>query len=59
MEWVDERFPPESRSVAKLEPGDALIFDHYTIYRSQPMDYVGSPCVSGEFRVTLDPRYLS
>jgi hypothetical protein len=59
MEWVDERFPPESRSVAKLEPGDALIFDHYTIYRSQPMDYVESPCVSGEFRVTLDPRYLS
>src|SRR5438067_1766598 len=42
-----------------LEPGDALIFDHCLLHRSQPMAPVDGPRVSGEFRVTLRADYLS
>src|SRR5262249_9779917 len=51
-EWVNERFAHSFREIPQLEPGDALIFDHYTMHRTQAMDYAGVERVSGEFRVT-------
>jgi hypothetical protein len=52
-EWVDEKFAHSFREIPQLEPGDALIFDHYTMHRTQIMnDYSGVERVSGEFRVT-------
>jgi len=57
--WIDRRFASSGRVIRTLEPGDALIFDHYLLHRSQPMGPVDGPRVSGEFRVTLRTDYLS
>ena len=57
--WIDRRFASSGRVIPTLEPGDALIFDHYLLHRSQPMAPVDGPRVSGEFRVTLRAHYLS
>jgi len=52
-EWVDQNFVHHDRLVAQLEPGDALMFDHYTLHRTQPMDSPSGTRISGEFRVQL------
>ncbi len=52
-EWVDQNFVHHDRLVAQLEPGDALMFDHYTLHRTQPMDSPFGARISGEFRVQL------
>src|SRR5215475_463057 len=33
-EWVNERFAHSFREIPQLEPGDALIFDHFTMHRT-------------------------
>jgi Phytanoyl-CoA dioxygenase (PhyH) len=58
-DWIDRRFASSERVIPTLEPGDALVFDHYLLHRSQPMARVDGPRVSGEFRVTLRADYLS
>jgi hypothetical protein len=53
-DWVNERFAHSFRKIPQLEPGDALIFDHYTMHRTQAMDsWEGVERVSCEFRVAL------
>jgi hypothetical protein len=58
-DWIAHRFASSKRVIPTLEPGDALVFDHYLLHRSQPMARVDGPRVSGEFRVTLRADYLS
>jgi ectoine hydroxylase-related dioxygenase (phytanoyl-CoA dioxygenase family) len=55
-EWIHERFPNYPTMVAVLNPGDAVLFDHFTLHRTQPMTTQAGPRVSGEFRVTLTDR---
>jgi hypothetical protein len=52
-EWVDSRFERKRRFVANMKPGDALVFDHYTLHRTQPMKYQSGDRLSGEFRIQL------
>jgi hypothetical protein len=53
-DWVNERFAHSFHEIPQLEPGDALIFDHYTMHRTQAMNsWEGVERVSGEFRVAL------
>ena len=51
QDWIEQRFPAQRRIVAAMDPGDALMFDHFTMHRSQAMTSI-APRISGEFRVT-------
>jgi hypothetical protein len=51
-EWVAEHFPPTDRIAPELAPGDALIFDHLTLHRTQPLDRETVSRMSIECRVT-------
>src|SRR5204862_157726 len=42
----------------ELAPGDALIFDHWTLHRTQPLDRETVSRMSIECRVTRHPAYL-
>jgi ectoine hydroxylase-related dioxygenase (phytanoyl-CoA dioxygenase family) len=53
-EWVAERFQPDLHLTAELDAGDAVIFDHYVLHRTQPMSSQKGIRISGEFRVTLN-----
>lgn len=55
-EWVTQCFGQPAKQVAVLDPGDVLIFDHYTLHRTQPMAAQAGPRISGEFRVRLLPE---
>ena len=57
-EWVAEHFPPTDRIAPELAPGDALIFDHLTLHRTQPLDRETVWRMSIECRVTRHPAYL-
>src|ERR1700751_193120 len=57
-EWVAEHFPPTDRIAPELTPGDALIFDHLTLHRTQPLDREMVSRMSIECRVTRHPAYL-
>jgi len=54
-EWVDEKFASSHHEVPQLEPGDALLFDHYAMHRTQPMAMSGTR-ISIECRVRRAPR---
>ena len=58
-EWVAEHFPPTDRIAPELAPGDALIFDHLTLHRTQPLDRETVSRMSIECRVTRHPAYLA
>jgi Phytanoyl-CoA dioxygenase (PhyH) len=58
-QWVAEHFPPTDRIVPDLAPGDALIFDHSTLHRTQPLDRETVSRMSIECRVTHHPDYLA
>ena len=55
-EWIDEWFEPDLHLTAELDVGDAVIFDHYVLHRTQPMPCHKGIRISGEFRVTLNGR---
>jgi ectoine hydroxylase-related dioxygenase (phytanoyl-CoA dioxygenase family) len=57
-EWVAEHFPPTHRIAPELAPGDALIFDHWTLHRTQLLDRETVSRMSIECRVTHHPAYL-
>jgi ectoine hydroxylase-related dioxygenase (phytanoyl-CoA dioxygenase family) len=57
--WVAEHFPPTDRIAPELAPGDALIFDHLTLHRTQPLDRELVSRMSIECRVTRHPGYLT
>jgi hypothetical protein len=57
-EWVAEHFPPTDRIAPELEPRDALIFDHSTLHRTQPLQHETVSSMSIECRVTRHPAYL-
>lgn len=57
-EWVAEHFPPAHRIAPELAPGDALIFDHWTLHRTQLLDRGTISRMSIECRVTHHPAYL-
>jgi hypothetical protein len=52
-EWVKDNLPGDAWTPI-MEPGDVVIFDHYTVHRTQPMTHT-EPRYSAEFRVTLKP----
>jgi hypothetical protein len=57
-EWVAEHFPASDRKAAILAPGDALVFSHWVLHRTQ---ILANPVVrrtSGEFRLTQNPIYM-
>jgi hypothetical protein len=58
-QWVAEHFPPTDRIVPELAPGDALIFDHWTLRRTQLLDRNTVWRMSIECRVTHHPAYLA
>ncbi|TMJ86976.1 MAG: phytanoyl-CoA dioxygenase family protein [Alphaproteobacteria bacterium] len=58
-EWVAEHFPPTDRIVPELEPRDALIFDHSTLHRTQPLERETVSRMSIECRVSRHPAYLA
>ena len=58
-EWVAEHFPPTDRIAPELAPGDALIFDHFTLHRTQPLEREAVSRMSIECRVTRHPAYLA
>ena len=58
-EWVAEHFPPTDRIAPELSPGDALIFDHSTLHRTQSLDRETVSRMSIECRVTRHPSYLT
>jgi Phytanoyl-CoA dioxygenase (PhyH) len=58
-EWVAEHFPPTDRIAPELSPGDALIFDHSTLHRTQSLDRETVSRLSIECRVTRHPAYLA
>jgi hypothetical protein len=58
-EWVAEHFPPTDRIAPELEPRDALIFDHSTLHRTQPLQRETVSRMSIECRVTRHPAYLA
>jgi phytanoyl-CoA dioxygenase PhyH len=58
-EWVAEHFPPTDRIAPELAPGDALIFDHSALHRTQPLDRETVSRMSIECRVTRHPAYLA
>lgn len=49
VEWVAATFPGVQPVTPRLEAGDAIVFDHYTLHRTEPMD--GLPRMSLECRV--------
>ena len=51
-EWIVAKFGDLNRETPQLEPGDALIFDHYLMHRTQLLSNQKGR-ISGEFRVTL------
>jgi len=57
-EWVAEHFPPTHRIAPELAPGDALIFDHWTLHRTQLLEHEMVSRMSIECRVTRHPAYL-
>jgi Phytanoyl-CoA dioxygenase (PhyH) len=57
-EWVAEHFPPTHRIAPELAPGDALIFDHWTLHRTQLLDCETLSRMSIECRITQHPAYL-
>jgi hypothetical protein len=58
-EWVAEHFPLTDRIAPELAPGDALIFDHSTLHRTQPLDRETVSRMSIECRITRYPAYLA
>jgi ectoine hydroxylase-related dioxygenase (phytanoyl-CoA dioxygenase family) len=58
-EWVAEHFPSTDRIAPELSPGDALIFDHLTLHRTQSLDRETVSRMSIECRVTRHPGYLT
>lgn len=53
--WVQERFPEPEILCPKLNVGDALIFSHYLLHRTQPMDRLLGPRIGCEFRFAMPP----
>lgn len=58
-EWVAEHFPAMARIVPELAPRDALIFDHCTLHRTQPLERETISRISIECRVSRHPAYLA
>lgn len=54
-EWRRTHFPHGRIICPKLEPGDALLFSHYVLHRTQRMMHE-TPRMSGEFRFTAPVR---
>jgi ectoine hydroxylase-related dioxygenase (phytanoyl-CoA dioxygenase family) len=57
-EWVARYFAPTAYVAPELEPGDALIFDHWTLHRTQILDCDQIARTSIECRVTQQAAYL-
>jgi hypothetical protein len=58
-EWVAKYFAPAARLAPELKPGDALIFDHWTLHRTQILDRDRVSRASIECRVTQQAAYLA
>jgi hypothetical protein len=52
-EWRRAHFPRHSIICPVLSPGDALLFSHYTLHRTQPMPNQRKERIGGEFRRAL------
>jgi phytanoyl-CoA dioxygenase PhyH len=58
-EWVARYFAPAARVAPELAPGDALVFDHWTLHRTQVLNGVALGRTSIECRVTQRDAYLA
>jgi len=52
-EWRRNRLAHLETLCPHLKPGDALVFSHYTLHRTQPMKLRGGARISAEFRFTM------
>jgi ectoine hydroxylase-related dioxygenase (phytanoyl-CoA dioxygenase family) len=52
-EWRLQHFPGEQVLCPKLDPGDALLFSHYTLHRTQSMPNQRGVRMAAEFRFTM------
>ncbi len=51
--WVEEVLPGVIPFCPSLSRGDALIFGHYFLHRTQPMQQLAGPRIGAELRFTL------
>ena len=52
-DWVERNFPAQDILCPRMRPGDALIFSHWLLHRTQPMDQLKGPRIGCELRFTL------
>lgn len=52
-EWVERNLPYQDVLTPKMSPGDALIFSHFLLHRTQPMDHLKGPRIGAEMRFTM------
>ena len=52
-DWVAARFPNPEIMCPQMNIGDALIFSHYLLHRTQPMRNLAGPRIGCEFRFAM------
>lgn len=55
-EWVAENCPKPEILCPAMLPGDALIFSHFMLHRTQPLDVLAGPRIGCEMRFALDEK---
>ncbi len=54
-EWVAENCPKPEVLCPAMRPGDALIFSHFMLHRTQPLDVLAGPRIGCEMRFAMPP----
>ncbi len=57
-DWVGKRFDVSEAFCPRMEPGDALVFSHYCLHRTQPMGELTGDRIGSEMRFTIRPTDL-
>ena len=52
-EWVAQHFAGHEVICPQLDPGDALVFSHWLLHRTQPMEKLAGPRIGAEMRFTV------
>jgi hypothetical protein len=58
-EWISQHFPSSDRIAPELQAGDALVFDHWTLHRTEIVERETISRVTIECRVTQQAAYLA
>lgn len=51
--WVEENLPQAESWIPQLRMGDCLVFSHYILHRTQPMERLSGPRIGMELRFAL------